>query len=336
MTDNKPVNARPDSDEIDLGKLFKMIRNGFRAVFRSFLRFFLYLKHNFVILAILVFAGFAIGLALKFVISDEMKTEVIVKPNFDSKDYLYNVVEEIEANLKAKDTIFFMEMGIVVAELETLRIEIEQIQEERYKEMDFEGDLKYLAVLQNFKEDSFVLDAVKTEIQKKNNLHHRITFFYKNVLAGRAASLKLMKYIENNLYFNELKEVYNQNARLKVQRNKELIGQIDNLIKGYTENMLKTGNTSQNTLTLDTENGLDITGLLALKNSLVSDTERKKLELVEQEEVVHIINYGKNQIVRTPLYAQGITVIPAMLLTFFFIYAFIRYLNKKALEIEKS
>ena len=335
MADQTPPNAPQSSDEIDLGQLFKMIGRGFDNFFEAFLRFFLYLKNNFVILAILIFAGFAIGFALKYVISDEMKTEVIVKPNFDSKDYLYNVVKEIEANLKNKDTTFFSEMGIVVSELKSLRIEIEQIQDERYKEIDFEDDLKYLEVLQNFKEDSFVIDAVKSEIQKKNNLHHRITFFYKNILAGRAASLKLMEYIENNTYFNELKKVYNQNATLKVERNEELIDQIDNLITGYIENMSKTGNTGQNTLTLDTENGLDITSLLALKNSLVSDTERKKLELVEQEEVVHIVNYGRSQIVRTPIYAQGITIIPAILLAFFFIYAFIKYLNKKALEMEK-
>lgn len=333
MADNKPVNARPDSDEIDLGQLFKMIGNGFRAVFRGFLRFFLYLKNNFVKLAILVFVGLAIGYALKFVISDQMKTEVIIRPNFDSKDYLYNVIEEIDANLKVKDTTFFRELGIVVSELKSLGIQIEPIQEE--EEIDnSEKDMKYLEILQNFKEESFVLDAVKEEIQKKSNMNHRITFFYKNPLQGRAATLKLMEYIEGNSYFNGLKKIYNDNAVLKIERNSELIEQIDSLISGYANSLSKNKNVEQGTFVVENEKSLDITGLLALKNSLIKEIESKKLEMAEQSEVINIINFGKNQMVRVPFYAQGVAVIPLILLLFFFLYALLRYLNRKALEIE--
>jgi len=333
MVDNKPVNARPDSDEIDLGQLFKIIGNGFRAVFSGFLRFFLYLKNNFVKLAILVFVGFGIGYALKFVISDQMKTEVIVRPNFDSKDYLYNVVDEIESNLNVRDTTFFRELGIVVSELKSLNIRIEPIQESEEEDAE-ESDMKYLEILQNFKEESFVLDAVKSEIQKKSNMNHRITFIYKNSLPGRAATLKLMQYIENNDYFKALKKVHRENAMLKIERNTELIEQIDSLISGYSKNLANSRSVEQGTLVLENENNLDITGLLALKNSLIKEIERKKLEMVEQNEIVNIINFGKNQKVRVPIYAQSIAVIPFILLAFFFLYAILKYLNKKSLEIE--
>lgn len=335
MAEQVPPNTPQSSDEIDLGQLFKMIGNGFKAIFRTFLRFFLYLKNNFVKLAILVFIGFAIGYALKFVISDQMKTEVIVRPNFDSKDYLYNVVEEIEANLNVKDTAFFRELGIVVSELESLQIKIEPIQIAEEGEENQENDMKYLETLQNFKEEAFVLEAVKAEIQKKSNMNHRITFFYKNSLPGRAATLKLMDYIESNNYFSELKKVYNENALSKIERNNELIDQIDSLISGFSKNLLNKTRADQGTLVLDNEKGLDITGLLALKNSLIKEVQLKKLEIVEQKEVVNIINFGKTQKVKVPLYAQGVTVIPLILLTFFFIFSILRYLNRKANEIEE-
>lgn len=336
MADNIPVNTPPhrESDEIDLGQLFKMIGNGFKAVFRAFLRFFLYLKNNFIKLAVLVLIGFAFGYALKFLISDQMKTEVIVRPNFDSKDYLYNVVEEIEANLKVKDTTFFHELGIVVSELKSLQIKIEPIQIAEEGEENQENDLKYLETLQNFKEESFVLEAVKAEIQKKSNMNHRITFFYKNSLPGRAATLKLMDYIESNDYFSELKKVYNENALSKIERNNELIEQIDTLISGFSKNLLNKTSADQGTLVLDNEKGLDITGLLGLKNSLIKEVQLKKLEIVEQKEVINIINFGKTQKVKVPIYAQGVAVIPLILLSFFFIYSILKYLNRKAIEIE--
>ncbi|MGB6153773.1 MAG: hypothetical protein WBG48_17455 [Pricia sp.] len=333
MAEQVPPNNPQSSDEIDLGQLFKMIGNGFMAVFRGFLRFFLYLKTNFVKLAILVFVGFAIGFALKFIILDELKTEVIVKPNFDSKDYLYNVVEEIESNLKMKDTTFFRELGIVVSELKSLRIEIEPIQEIEEEE-DLENDMKYLEILQNFQDNGFVLDAVKSEIQKKSNMNHRITFFYKNILAGRAATLKLMEYVENNSYFNEIKKVYNENSQSKIERNRELIQQIDSLISGYAKNLSKQRSLDKGTMIVDNEKGLDITGILALKNSLIKEIEIKKLELVEQKEVVKVINFGKTQKVKVPIYAQGVAIIPLILLFFFFLYSSIRFLNRKADEMD--
>jgi len=332
MADNIPNNGS-SSDEIDLGQLFKAIGKGFDNLFRAFLRFFLYLRNNFVKLAILVFIGFAIGFGLKFMISDQLKTEVIVRPNFDSKDYLYDVVDEIEANLKVKDTAFFKELGIVVSELKSLKIQIEPIQENN-EEANLEDDMKYLETLQNYKDNSFVLDVVKAEVHKKSNMNHRITFFYKNSLAGRASTLKLMEYIENNSYFSELKKVYNENSKSKIDRNEGLIEQIDSLVAGYSKN-LASGRAGQSTVILDNENGLDITGLLGLKNNLIKEIELRKLEIIEQKEVIKVINYGKTQKVRTPIYAQGVTVIPAILLAFFFIYSIIKYLNQKVNELDQ-
>ena len=334
MENNKPINPRTDSDEIDLGQLFRMIGRGFNSIFIGFLKLFLYFKNNFIKLAILVFIGFAIGFALKYLISDELKTEIIVRPNFDSKDYLYTVVEEIETNLKVKDTAFFKEMGIVLSELKSLNISVEQVQEEN-REFSLENDIKYLETLQNFKDESFVRDVIKEEIQKKSSMNHRITFFYKDILSGRAATLKLMEYIENNNYFNELKNVYISNSHSKIESNEKLIKQIDNLISGFEQSLTSGGNMPSGTIMLDNEKNIELTSLLTLKNSLIKDSETKRIELIEQKEVINVINFGKTQKVRTPIYAQGITVIPALLLLFFFLFSFIKYLNKRADEIDQ-
>ncbi|NNE77122.1 MAG: hypothetical protein HKN31_08620 [Pricia sp.] len=328
----KPSNTQ-SSDEIDLGQLFKMIGNGFNRLFRAFLRFFLYLKKNLIVLIVLVIVGLAAGIGLKYFISDQLKTEVIVKPNFDSKDYLYNVVDEIEANLAVKDTTFFRELGIVVSELKSLKIEIEPIEDVKEDE-NLEEDLKYLEILQNFSDDSFISDVVKTEILKKSGLNHRITIYYKNALAGREATRKLIEYINANEYFNELKEIYNENALQKIERNQELIRQIDLLVSGYTQNLTESNTVEQGTVVLENEKSLEIPSLLGLKNALLKEIERKRLEIAEQKEVIKIISFGKNQKVRAPIYTQGIMLIPFVLLVLFFLVSIIKYLNVKASEME--
>jgi hypothetical protein len=143
-----------------------------------------------------------------------------------------------------------------------------------------------------------------------------------------------MEYIEENPYFNGLKKVYNENALSKIERNTELIQQIDSLISGFSKNLSNKTSVDQGTLVLDNEKGLDITGLLGLKNSLIKEVQLKKLEIVEQKEVIKIINFGKTQKVKVPIYAQGVAVIPLILLSFFFIYSILKYLNRKAIEIE--
>lgn len=332
MAEQRPTNSSQSSDEIDLGQLFRIIGRGFDRLFRGFLRIFIYLKNNFWKLAILVFIGLAIGYGLKFLISDKLKTEVIVKPNFDSKDYLYNVVEEIDANLKSKDTTFFRELGIVVSELKSLAITIEPIEEENEDENQ-EEDLKYLEVLQNFQGDSFISDVVKTEILKKSGLNHRITFFYQNALAGREATRRLMEYINSNPYFNDLKQVYNLNALAKIERNEALIKQIDMLVDGYTNNLSQGNRIDQGTVVLENEKTLEIPGLLSLKNALIKEIERKRVEIAEQQNTVSIINFGKNQKVKVPIYSQGILLIPFILVVLFLLVFFLQYLNKKSNEL---
>jgi hypothetical protein len=107
MADNQFNKANNSSDEIDLGQLFNLINKGFNNLFKRFLRLFLYLKRNALLLLGLVVIGVAIGYLLNQVVSKKLKTEVIVRPQFESKNYLYDVVNEIQANIKAKDTAFF-------------------------------------------------------------------------------------------------------------------------------------------------------------------------------------------------------------------------------------
>ncbi len=177
MADNQANNNQSNSDEIDLGQLFRMIGNGFNNLFRAFLRVFLYLKKNALILAALVLVGAGIGYALGKIISEKLKTEVIVKPQMDSKNYLYDVIDEIQANLKAKDTAFFKSIGVDEISFDGLEISINKVQSDGGDE----GDSQYLELLQSFENTESISDIVRAELQNKSSFNHRITFLYRNI-----------------------------------------------------------------------------------------------------------------------------------------------------------
>ncbi|AYN66081.1 hypothetical protein D1013_01145 [Euzebyella marina] len=333
MADNQPTKTT-NSDEIDLGQLLKMIGNGFNRIGDAFLRTFLYLKKNVIKLAALVVIGLLISYLLSSLVDKKLKTEVMIMPNFDSKDYVYDVIEEIQSNIRSRDSSFFENFSIDVADLEGFDLEIEPITDPEDAKEDVEQDLMYLELLQGFKEESFAVDIMRRVLTRKNIVAHRITFTYVNAQTGTELSKKILNYINTNEYFQEVKNAFRENAKMRIDQNTVLIGQIDNLISGYSQTMLQNKKESSGSIYLENESALNISSLLTLKNRFVKEIEEKKLELSEQKEVLSILNMGKTQQVRKPLFNNNFVLIPLSLVVLFFIVSFLIYLNKRASRLD--
>ncbi|MCW5514655.1 hypothetical protein [Muriicola sp. Z0-33] len=333
MENQVSPNSNSPSDEIDLGQLFKMIGNGFKNLFKTFLRLFVYLKKNVVKLGILIVIGLAIGYGLNQIVTKKLKTEVIVKPNLESKSYLYSVVGEIQTNVKARDTSFFREMGVGIEDLKGFEVTIEPV-EKSTTEAIIDDDVEYLELLQKFRNDDLILDIVRTEILNRSNLNHRITFFYKDAKIGKSLSENLMNYINSNEYFNDLVAINRNNAEERIKQDQNLVKQIDNLVEQFSEKMTRSGQNGEGRIVLDSEDPLDITGILNLKNNLIRDIERKKLELQGEKEAIRIINFGKTQEVQKSFLGKNIVLVPSLLLLLFFLIDILKYLNLKSKEMQ--
>lgn len=326
-------NRNPQSDEIDLGQLFQMINNGFKRLFKRFLGLFVYLKKNAIKLGILAFAGLVTGFGLNQIVTKKQKTEVIVKPNLESRNYLYGVITEIEANLEAKDTTFFGPMGIDKADLQGFKIMIEPI-EENAKEEKTDDELKYLEILEKFRNDDLITGILRTEIFNKSTLNHRITFLYKDAEKGSDIAQKLIEYINSNDYFKELVAINQENANERIKQNQNLIGQIDNLVSRYSEEISEGGADGGGRIVFDTQEKSEIFSLLNLKNNLIKDIERKKLEMQGQKEAIQIINFGKSHEVQESFFGKSIVFIPLILISVFVLIDLLKYFNRKASEMQ--
>lgn len=336
MADQVPSNSSNTSNEIDLGQLFELIKKGFNNLFKWFLRIFLYLKKNLFKLIALVAIGVAIGFAVKTFVPKKLKSEIIVKPNFESKDYLYATIDEIASNIQSRDTIFFKKMGIDMAKLADFNVEIQPIEEEEVDKEVIEQNNKYLETLQNYKDNEFVLGIIKSEILQKSASIHRITFMYKDAIKGEEYAEKIIGYINTNPYFNELQKISTQNAQTRITKNKGLIEQIDNLISSYSKNLANRESAtsqSQGMVLFDNENSLNIPNLLGQKNKLIREIENKQIEIVEQTKAINILNFGKTQAVKKPLFSKNLVLFPAILLGGFFLFSLLSFLNKKSKEL---
>lgn len=328
MADQSANNST--SDEIDLGQLFQLIRRGLNKIGIAFLRLFLYLKKNALILSILVVVGVGLGYGLNQISRSKLKIEVIVKPNLESKNYLYDVVAEIESNVRAKDSVFFKNIGVDVSNLGEFKITIEPIEDKKKGE----GDLDYLELLEKFQANEEFLDLIKSELSTKTTLNHRITFLFKNPSEGKVFAEKVMEYINSNGYFKELVVTSNQNALERIERNETFIKQIDELISVYSQSFnAQNSKEIDERIILDNTEKMNVTGLFSLKNQLIQSTERKRIEVKEQREAINIINFGNIQQVKKVFFAKGTVLIPLSLVALFLVISALRYANKKASEL---
>ena len=331
MADQQTSKDTTSNDEIDLGQLFRMIGNGFNRLFRWFLRIFLYIKKNFLVLFILIVVGVLIAFGLNQFVSEKLQTEVIVKPNFESKAYLYDAVDEVQANIKGNDTVFFSQIGINLPNLKGYEITIDQL----LKENDSDDNLEYLELLEKFQDGGLVTAVTRTEILNKSSLEHKITFTYKDAENGRKFSQKVMEYINSNSYFKELTRINHENALERIRQNEALLVQMDELISRYSDRMASTeSQLNDQRIILDNEKQLDIAELFKLKNSLIRDTERKKMELQEQKDAISIIYFGEPHVVQKSFFGEKIVLIPLILIAIFFFIDILKYLNKKAAEVQ--
>ncbi|MGB5668837.1 MAG: hypothetical protein WBM53_18520 [Maribacter sp.] len=333
MSNQLQPQTPPPSDEIDLGQLFQMIGKGFNRIFKAFLSAFVYLKKNALILIGLAVIGILIGFGLNQIISKKLKTEVIVKPQMESKNYLYDVISEIQANIKAKDTPFFASIGIDVTNFDGLEVEISAVNDNRESS---ESEMKYLELLQSFENIESIADIVRAELQNKSSFNHRITFFYKDAKSGQQFAKGIMQYINTNEYFDGLITVYRENATSRIAENKQLLKQVDQIITSYAQKMAENDDMIGNDrIVLDNQETVNITGLFDLKNKLIQDIESKNLELEQRTEPIKIINFGKPQQVQKVFFGKNIVLIPLVFVGLFFFFSFLRFLNRKALHLRK-
>jgi hypothetical protein len=336
MADNLHPTNQNSSDEIDLGQLLDLVKKGFHNLGNFFLRIFIYFKRNVLKLAGLILLGIGISFGLSKVVSKKLKTDVIVRPNFESKNYLYDVVEELKANLKSQNEVFFNGLDVVVEDLEGFKINVAPIEDEEVESDDsILNEIRYLEILENFKDETFVIDILRSELTEKSVIDHKIIFNYKDPIAGPIVVKKLMKYISTNTYFSELKAVHDENAALRINKNTQLIDQIDQLVNNYSVALLADKQKSgTGVVYMEKENTLNVPSLLSLKNILLKEIEEKRLEIEQNKSVLGILNFGNTQEVKKTFLDQTYFIIPAQLLAGFFLLSLFKYLDRKSKEIE--
>ena len=86
-------------------------------------------------------------------------------------------------------------------------------------------------------EDGDMNKIVKDELTSKNYTYHLLKFVTDKRSSDQEFLLPLMNYLNQDIYFNQLKKVYNQNIHNKIKADEVIITQIDGFLNAFSSEL---------------------------------------------------------------------------------------------------
>jgi len=325
MNTNSPRDT--DDQEISLTLISQKIGNFFEKInflIYSSIRFFI--KHIIMIVLIIV-----VGAVIGSLLDKSTKSydhQIIVKPNFNSTDYLYSKVDLIASKIKERDTAFLAKIGIQHPG-KLVGIEIKPIND-IYQFVNNNNEQNF-QLFKLMAEDNDVKKIVDEKMISKNYPYHLISFVTKDVTTKQMTVAPLMKFFNNSVYFRQVQKEYVNNVHLKIKANDVIISQIDAFLNG-----LSTQDVKGDKLVYYSEN-TQLNDVIETKDRLIREQGNHRVELVSLDKIVKESNVILNIENNTTVNGKLKFVLPILLLLIYVgIHFFIRFYKSQSLKYQNN
>ncbi|MBW4358923.1 hypothetical protein [Flavobacterium taihuense] len=267
-----------DEQEIDLLQISKKINVFFDGINRSIFRGIQFFVRNWIIVLILVVGGFGFGFFLDKT-QKQYESEIIVRPNFDSVDYLYSKIDLLNSKVKENDTVYLKSIGIMNS-LEIKKIELEPIVD-IYKFID--NNEQNLQLLKLMAEYGDLKTVVKETTTSKNYLFHNITISTNTKENSNSYVQAVLKYLNVSSYYKEVQKIRIENIKQKIKENTIIIAQIDGILNEFssTSSNLK----KSDKLVYYNEN-TQLNDIIKTKETLGKEIGNLKFELLNSDKII--------------------------------------------------
>lgn len=245
----QPAPKNTGSDEIDLGQLFNLIGDGFRNLFNFFgsvlqkifevvLFILIFLQKHFLKIALVIVTGLVLGFLADSYVKTKYISTMVVEPNFNSAQQLYNNISFYNELAIAQDSVSLSEaLEISVHEAASLKsFKIESYADENQKVKLFDTFVRELDSttrntidLANFMENFNSFDA----------RFHNISVVATDPFVARETQPAILNSIVRNDYFSLQKDIAGRNFDVQDSIIKIQLAEIDSLQSLYKRVMEK-------------------------------------------------------------------------------------------------
>ncbi len=268
-----------EDQEIDLAVISKKINHFFARMNTSIFRSIQFFIKNWVIVLILIVAGFFTGMFL----DENQKSyshEIIVAPNFGSTDYLYAKVDLINSKIKEKDTAFLKKTVGILHPEDLKTIEIKPIADVynfiQNKPENFEL-IKLMA------EDGDINKVLQENITSKNYTFQTIILNTKYKISEVEFIKPLLNYFNTSEYYNKIQKETYKNVQLKMKQNDTIIKQIDGVLNNFSKSV--NHNAKSDKLVYYNEN-TQLNDIIKTKDGLINEQAIHQIELITFDKIV--------------------------------------------------
>lgn len=326
-------NHNDPNTEIDLAQVSAKVKGYFTRVNDSFFDWILFIKRNIIAIAVIVILGAALG----FYMDSGPKLysqKVIVHPNFESVDYLYEAVDEINMKIKQRDSVFLKSIGIAHPR-QIAKIEIEPVVD-IYNFMDkSEGEQKEdrdrkLAIFELIAENGNMKDVLTDPTTSKKYENHLITITSRDKAKESQIVKPVMAYLNSNPYFKQRQAEYINNVNLKLVSNDSSIKQVDRVIDYLTDMERKPSGSS-----VYYNETTDLADMMHFKNMLVMEQGKLRLSKTDYTDVIKERGVMLNEKSKSAVAGSMKFIVPVIFFILFVIFAMIRSYYRSQVDKRK-
>ncbi len=316
------LNTTSDDREIDLSDISRKMGSVYNKFNNSIFRGIQFLIRNIIIIVLL----FAVGIAIGIYLDKTQKTydhQIVVRPNFESVDYLYSKIDLLNAKIKEKDVSFLKSIGLNENDkISKLKIEPvvdvygfinrDELNFQIFKLMSDEGDIKK------------IIEEAPTS---RNYPLHLISFKTSHRASKAGVIDPLMKYLNESEFYKKIQQEYISNVQKKMVANEQTISQID----GILNKLAATTGASGSNLVYVNEN-TQLNDVLQTKDKLILEQGYHRIELLNFDRIVKDSSITINMEDDTAVNGKLKILLPLLFVGFFiFVVLFRRfYRNQKA------
>ena len=296
------MSTNSQDQEIDLSQIGKSISKVFQNLINKCFDLIFFIQKKIIIIGTLFILGIGLGIYLDK--EPNYTNDIVVIPNFGSNEYLYDKINLISLKLKEKDEAFFKAMGISnIKDFNSIEIQpINGI----YNFINSDSQKANFELIKLMAEDGNVEKIIQDDVTSKNYYLHGINI--KTTIAYERKDLidPILKYLQQSDYFTKPQKVYQNNLIEKIEANKLLITQIDQIILNLTQNK------TNGSVTISENSGLG--ELITKKDQLVSENQALAIHKLEYNKIVKDQNVSLNQ-----MNTKGVNKKMKLILPFLFV-----------------
>jgi len=214
------------SEEVDLGYLFKSIGEFFKKLARLLFLVVAFVRKYILIIIGIIIIGVIFGYFLDRNSVNVYENRLIVIPNFESIEYLYDKTDELNFKIQSGDSLYLKEIfGDKYKAVKKIEIEpIVDIYNFITKSRENIDVFRILFENQDMKE--FVDDMTTSKQYKYQKL--------KVFIHGKESKdllEKLLSFLNENEHFKQYQDAYMQNTSKRLSETDKMINQADSIIK---------------------------------------------------------------------------------------------------------